>query len=325
MKRLACRIMFLLVALVLGDICVGKAITLRTANSPRSSDVRVTQQPYVMSDVFPRDLDTARQRQKTKRRVVIVGGSFAMGAGASGENATYIAHLRDAMPEVEILCLASSSYVARQQYVHFALYALDLQPDAVIVLDGFNDLALPVAFGQRPGHPWQYEEIRNLCSGSFPRILLGILQTRSHLYRMASRIAFSRWACGDGFRQVLYPQIEQEYLDASSMLYRLCRQYSTPVLHFIQPQLALHKPKSADEMGLSLGAFEKAMREYYPKLVTAAKQNAEMNGVPLISLVDMFGDNPLTMYVDYCHLNDAGQTILAERIKRAIDERVPFE
>src|SRR5690606_3877049 len=92
-------------------------------------------------------------------RVAVLGASVAYGVGASREDTRWYAILERLLTEelgreVRLIPAAMPGYVSTQERIILELMVLPMRPDAVIVLDGFNDAALPVVFGSRPGDPY---------------------------------------------------------------------------------------------------------------------------------------------------------------------------
>lgn len=341
MKRLRRFLLLLGIALVCYlafEWLLGLAIRLRTTQgSGDGADIglRIHPAPYTMSELraAPRTPDpicvineqgfrhpVAVPREKTRPRVFVLGGSFAFGAGGAREDAYYLAHVRRAFPELEFINAAGSSFVARQQLVHLALNVMPLQPDALLIVDGFNDLALPMAFDQAPGAPWQWREYERILSGSTWGILSGYYQARSQLYRVISRLRSTGRATSAAFRERTFPAICAQYADATSVTYELARARSLPVFHVFQPQLAVGKTPSPEEAGLSLPALSEGMRALYPGLADVARGCAASNQVPFLSLLGLYSNVTEQVYVDYCHVNGRGQQMAGEAIAAFLRE-----
>src|SRR5262249_54590414 len=93
-----------------------------------------------------------------RRRIVVLGGSAVFGTGASSDEATFPARLQAALRarsgrEVEVVNGGAPAYVSGQELARLIYEVVDLEPDVVIVYDGFNDLNSPLLFDPRPGYP----------------------------------------------------------------------------------------------------------------------------------------------------------------------------
>jgi len=335
MKKLK-RFLLLLVVLLAGYLAfewlLGAAIQWRTTREDKQDadiGLRIFPAPYTMSEL--RADPAARNpvcvinnqgfrhpvtvtREKTRPRVFVLGGSFAFGAGGSREDTYYLAHVRRAFPGIEFVNAGGASFIARQQLVKLALDVTPLDPDGILIIDGFNDIALPMAFGQAPGTPWQWNEYRKILSGRFWQVLRGYYVAKSQLYRLASRVRITGQATGPRFRDQVYPEIARQYAEATTLTYDWSRARGWPVYHVFQPQLAVQKVPSAAEAKLSLPALSAGMREFYPQLEEVARGCAASNQVPFLSLLGLFSNVTDQVYVDYCHVNDRGQQMAGEAI-----------
>jgi lysophospholipase L1-like esterase len=281
-------------------------MTAMKSTGVENPDIRINPQGFRSAI----DLD----QPKTKPRCFILGGSFAFGAGASGAHTYYAAVLTNRFRNIHFINAAGSSFTANQQFIQLALNVMPYEPDYVIVIDGFNDMALPMVFGQPAGAPWRWTEYKDFLSGSFWRMAAAYIRVHSQFYRVGSRLRLSRRAEADTFGQSTLQRVIEEYLHATEMTYTLCRARGIKVYHVFQPQLAIDKPVSEAEQGLSLPSFNKAMQKNYPVLEQEAEALALTNNVPFLSLLPVFKNNTNTLYVDYCHVNDVGQEIVGTRI-----------
>lgn len=258
----------------------------------------------------PVDINT----NKEKIRVFIIGGSFAMGVGGSGYTNNYLKIIRQRFPDIEFINGSGSSFIARQQFVHFALNVLPWDPDGLIIIDGFNDLGLPLAFGQSPGSPWQWNEYKRILSGHPWHILCGYVQAKSQIYRLASRLYFTRRAAQASYMNELFQSVSKQYIHATKLTYDLCRARNIDVFHVFQPNLAIRKKLTKEESKVSLPNMMIAIRELYPRLAEESRREAEINSVGFLSLLDIYSSVSNTVYVDFCHVNDLGQEIAGNAI-----------
>lgn len=111
--------------------------------------------------------------------------------------------------------------------------------------------------------------------------------------------------------------------NGSRQLERLCRANSIKYLHFLQPNqyYAGSKPLSAEEKEKAYNLqfpYAPLAARAYPLLVTAG-QTLAAEGVDYHDLTHIFADHAETIYSDICcHVNVAGNEILAAHMARAI-------
>lgn len=90
-------------------------------------------------------VDPPPPRQENEFRVVIVGGSAAIGWGVA-EKCTLTERLREALEKrlpgrnVRVFNIGSGAWKSFQELISIQRYALTLQPDAVIAFNFFNDI-----------------------------------------------------------------------------------------------------------------------------------------------------------------------------------------
>ena len=242
--------------------------------------------------------------------IAVLGGSFAYGGGAVDSD-YYLAHLQAAMPDFCFVNAACQSYVARQQLVRFVLDVLPLRPYAVLILDGYNDLALPLIWRNPPGQPWQWENYADMLSTSRLRMIRGYLKFHSNFYRFYSRFSMRSTRVPPN----LIRDVKREYASATMQLHQICRQFNIRCFHAVQPHLSIGKPMSTAESRMVTPAIAAALQDLYPHIVVTAHELCDRNNIPFLDLTTIFASHPETLYSDLCHLTPAGHAILAKRLE----------
>jgi hypothetical protein len=109
--------------------------------------------------------------------------------------------------------------------------------------------------------------------------------------------------------------------EAARSLDAVCRDRSIEFLEVLQPTLhdAGSKPLAKAEIPLTapLPTLTAAIQQGYPLLRTAAA-NLAKEGVRVLDASLAFADVETELYYDFCHFNDTGNRILAERIAEAL-------
>jgi lysophospholipase L1-like esterase len=93
------------------------------------------------------ELDSKEQH---RRRVVLVGGSAAFGTGLGSDAETLAAQLEQRLPDTEVVNAAVIGHRSGQELALLISELVDLEPDQVVTLDGWNDFS---AIQQEPT-PW---------------------------------------------------------------------------------------------------------------------------------------------------------------------------
>jgi hypothetical protein len=99
-----------------------------------------------MFDIDAKGIQVASSHLKPRLRLMIFGGSVAAGAYASNLNRTYFKQLawqlEDKGYPVQIQVSAAGAWTSRNELAALKLYGPSERPDAVIFLDGLNDVTL---------------------------------------------------------------------------------------------------------------------------------------------------------------------------------------
>jgi len=78
-------------------------------------------------------------REQHRRRVVLVGGSAAFGTGLESDAETLAAQLEQRLPDTEVVNAAIIGLRSGQELALLVSELVDLEPDYVMTLDGWND------------------------------------------------------------------------------------------------------------------------------------------------------------------------------------------
>jgi lysophospholipase L1-like esterase len=82
-----------------------------------------------------------RKGAKTTKRIIVVGGSTAFGTGLPHDDDTFAQHLAQLL-QAEVINAAIVGHASGQELVYLVTELVDLQPDLVITLNGWNDYDL---------------------------------------------------------------------------------------------------------------------------------------------------------------------------------------
>ncbi len=174
--------------------------------------------------------------------------------------------------------------------------------------------------------PWRYSPLANLVwfvADCRSEIQIHALQDE---YRTAVMTTRNSVVEGPGWtfatRQELYRHLVALWKNSSIQLDKLCAANGIRYYHFLQPNLfvAGSKPLTAAEKYLATrrdDMYRPGVKEAYP-LMIAEGRDLKARGERFFDLTAMFDHHPEGVFVDTCHLNQAGNDLLAERVAAAI-------
>ncbi len=331
-RRLGTYLLLALSVVIAGDFLLGKFVEWRSTSkdSPKygaSIYPRIYPAPYSMSEMRPFTAPSAATVNtqgfrhpvevtptKERPRVFVLGGSFAFGQGASGDSTYYLAYVRQRFPDIEFVNASSPSFLAVQEWILLGLKILPLEPDGIIVIDGFNDVAIPLAFGERAGSPFGWSISEDLLGGDLLGTVGAWIRAHSNVYRILHRVLVLRRTAKPETRAALLPEIQRDYLRATTLTYETCQGLGLPVWHVFQPHVARGKPLSEVERRYIYAGLSDALGAMQPQVIAPAKALADSRGIPYLDLANCFAGHTETIYLDYCHVNDTGHRILGTEI-----------
>jgi hypothetical protein len=82
-----------------------------------------------------------QQDARPRKRIIVVGGSTAFGTGLQHDDETF-AHRLEQLLQAEVINAAVVGHASGQELVYLVTELVDLQPDLVLTLDGWNDYDL---------------------------------------------------------------------------------------------------------------------------------------------------------------------------------------
>ncbi|HVC08550.1 MAG TPA: hypothetical protein VNH15_01255 [Elusimicrobiota bacterium] len=76
-----------------------------------------------------------------QKRIIVVGGSTAFGTGLNSDGETFAVHLEKLLPGTQVINAAVIGYESGNELALVARSLINLNPNLIIALDGFNDFA----------------------------------------------------------------------------------------------------------------------------------------------------------------------------------------
>ncbi|MEQ8278084.1 MAG: SGNH/GDSL hydrolase family protein [Deltaproteobacteria bacterium] len=249
--------------------------------------------------------------------VWVLGGSTIWGMGARDEG-TIPSHLARALRSARVENLGQIGYTSTQELITLlARLQAGERPDVVVFYDGVNDLLSLLKLG-RAGLPLDVPrrelEFNITRPDELPRLLKA---TVANVARKSKVLGLVR---GTGERQPARPIEDPEraaqdalraYLANVAAAQGLAERYGFEVMFFWQPTLFGKAKLSASEKAAL--AEEASFAPVY-----RAAQAQVATSTVVVDLSDVFGEDPAPTFFDFCHLSEAGNLRVADRIAQVV-------
>lgn len=252
-------------------------------------------------------------------RVLCVGGSAAFGFGLASDADVFTARLAALEPRWQVVNAAVVGYLSGQELAEVVHRGDAVAPAAVVALDGWNDLYVPLLAATRfPvaglsfGHNWD---------------VFHLVEERLRLYTLAGAPE-TRAAGNDVPLDELLKRITSTYAENLERLSRAAGSRGARFLVVLQPWVASRAAPPEGER-LALEAFRKmgvrADPALYDTFVRAARTFLEKRGIPFLDLHEdgPFRDASGALFQDSVHPNAEGHRLEASEICRRLEELVP--
>jgi hypothetical protein len=246
-----------------------------------------------------------RKDEKTTKRIMVVGGSTAFGTGLQHDDETFAHHLEHLL-NAEVINAAVVGHASGQELVYLLMELVDLQPDLVITLDGWNDYDLhPLTskflgsngFGQIEE---QLKTLQSVTDGSF-------LTRVSNLY----------W--------ILFPNLTKQLESLGGRFFRREAQQSEPDLGVASAVYATNMTKmqrlseAFHYKFLCVLQPDRDREQQYRDFREMAKMHLQQAGIVALDLNELDEQGiKAEWYMDPVHLDGAGNQAIAQIIAHKI-------
>ncbi len=272
-----------------------------------------------------------REIEKEKReglfRIIVVGGSAAMGYGSTSDETAFpyvlerLLNAESKGARFEVINAGLAAAISRQELIVIAAELLDLRPDMIILFDGFNDIVGSVINDRRPNYPWRFETLEKAISASPTKLFINkrlrnFRPTRKILdliEEKRKREAWRQYRPND-------PAVEA-YLENVRKMCALIKASSAEPVVVLQPALYFKKDISRDERSI-LDSQPQGLRSIVEPMFEKGRiglgKAAKEEGVLFLDLSHGFDAHPETIFFDAVHFGDKGQEIIAEKIFQSL-------
>lgn len=283
---------------------------------------------FLFADNFSRkslpEIIELQASQPEAHYLLVLGGSLAQGSSAKSADSCWHKLLEDKLriqsgQNIHVINAALGSFVSFQERLTLEALIGSLKISSIVILNGFNDLVLPLLQGSRPGDPYQMgSRYQQVYDNSFSRFL----RERSHFlkYRYLKRIeeVFSKNAqeIADSVQPARYlsDSIIGIYSENTVRMIEVAHSKNIPIRIFFQPIRDMEKERFGYEIDHPLHSFHANAYRLLIQRCTMGKWGKSYTDIS--ELLD--SKDQLSYFVDECHLNDFGQKALAKRISKNI-------
>jgi len=261
--------------------------------------------------------------------IYMFGGSTLWGSGARDEHTipSHLSKLLHKSGQAFVVCnYGETAYTFTQEVVHLALLLRDgHRPDYVIFYDGANDVYAAYQSGMAGAPQNLYTFKAKLKKWSNTELMwLGAVRTiKDHcmIYRAIRKVAVvlsprqafrergARYDAGE--LRTLCEGIVEEYVKSMGLLGRLAQAYGFQYLCLWQPLAFTDEKLTAEEAAADPRLRDEALAQLYrdaPRLLSQRRL------ARFVVLADALRGRQHTCYIDYCHLSEEGNAMVASKI-----------
>ncbi len=257
-------------------------------------------------------------KQNGAMRIFAIGGSAAYGIGASSKDHRWYAVLEQTLSsamarEVRLIPAAMIGYVSTQERLILDWMVLPRSPDAVIIFNGFNDVALPAVFGARPGDPYD----QGILYEDFYSPLFSLkkwLAKQSALYRYLMHRSFAQALSANKKRILANPELLSNYAKSTASVYLdniknmmdICQEAEVPCKVFLQPAYVMTRKYQGSTENLNpfvLSSYEQILKRI---------QHEDFENF-VSDLTGIFNESGREQwFTDSVHFNDSGHKAVSD-------------
>ena len=261
-------------------------------------------------------------------RIIVMGGSAAWGYGCTADESTVPGQLKRFLQErrpdldVDVINAGQIGFVSGQELVFFHRLIKPLDPDLVILFDGYNDVAADFQ-NAMSGWPQNAVLLRSRYEASWTpwpsRLDLTGFLRKSRLLDEGLR-SFTRQRPQPQVAAIKSIETARNYVRNARAISRLAT--ATPIFVALQPTIpTISKPLAPEEQRMlaekeaSFSAFAVRLRKTYGLIA----EQLRLSGLPFIDLHDALGSDAVLMFADECHFGDAAASSIAAVLAESID------
>jgi lysophospholipase L1-like esterase len=253
--------------------------------------------------------DEVTSKQPGSVRIVVVGGSAAFGTGLDDDSETFSSQLEAKLDGAEAINAAVIGHRSGQELSYLVSELVDLDPDWVISLGGFNDFS---SVGGVRWNDWMdvngSQQVENQLLRLAGLVDRGPITRLGQLYRVvfpqiANRLSALQLPgiharAAEEFGVFALDTVAERYVDNIEKMSGVARAFGARFLCVLQPsEYAMHINPTEDP---------------YLEFRTYVKTEAKLRGVPLLDLNEHADRIEANMFMDNVHLDARGNQVMAQ-------------
>ncbi len=268
------------------------------------------------------------------KTVFCFGGSTVWGSGVRDEFTipSLLSKKLNRSGGYHVINYGEAAYTVTQEIILLMLQLKEGNiPDYVVFYDGVNDIYAAYQNG-KAGLTQNLSQVRDkLMEDTFSLSLLkrglsGMVKEKSMLYRVAMRInsivrkdkgikGLAASAYDEERLSQLAQEIAQDYEKSLRLVDHLSKSYGFEYLFFWQPVMYFSEVLTPEEMGYADWKDEQMVKLY--RLVYDITE--EKNLDRFYNLTKVLDSKDETLYIDFCHLCEEGNGIIADEIFKLLN------
>jgi len=266
------------------------------------------------------------EKREGSLRIAVIGGSAVFGGEVPDDNKTFCKLLEKDLKDIygidaEVINAGIPGFVSMQELILLEDTLIELNPDLVIVFDGFNDVLTILKREKRPNFPWWFSELERVYNTSITKLFM---EKKLKKYRPTKFIL--RWlnerkerrrvkAYDVNARQIWF------YGRNLDMMCHLLKSYGIKTLLVFQPVI-IYKPQLSpieeniiDDLNPD---YIMAVRKMCDMAQDEMSRVADMNNVDFLNGMYFFDSFNENIFLDEVHFNQRGHDIVGRRLAEQI-------
>jgi len=263
-----------------------------------------------------------KKKKESCYRIVVIGGSAVFGGSVPGDEMTFCGLLEKDLKskygkDVEVINAGVPAFISMQELILLEDKIIALEPDMVIIFDGFNDCLTILKREKRPNYPWWFSEIERIYYKSISKLFM---EKRLKKYRPTKHIL--KWINKRKVRakEKRYDISREQiafYGRNLDLMCHLAGSYGIKVVLVFQPVIMYKDPISSTERDI-INSLEPNYLDALEKMCglarDAMRKVARDNNVPFIDGTRFFDGSKEDIFIDEVHFNQRGNRIVASSL-----------